>query len=139
MYKVVIAGCGLIAAKKHIPAFLALKNKVEVAAVCDLNINAVKKTAASFNVRRTYADFSDMLLKEKPDIVDICTPPQTHARLGIEAIEKRAHIFLGEADGFKGLGLRCDDRGGIKIPAGRYALCIIRCLIRYSLARANIS
>ena len=94
MYKVVIAGCGLIAAKKHIPAFLALRNKVEVAAVCDLNINAAKKTADSFNIRRTYADFSDMLLKEKPDIVDICTPPQTHARLGIEAIEKGAHIFL---------------------------------------------
>lgn len=94
MLKVVIAGCGLISAKKHIPAFMTLKSKVEVAAVCDLNIDAAKKTAASFNIGKVYADFSDMLLKEKPDIVDICTPPQTHARLGIEAIEKGAHVFL---------------------------------------------
>ena len=94
MRKIAIAGCGLIAVKKHIPALLALKDKAEVVALCDLNINAAKKVAAGFNIRRTYADFSDMLLEEKPDIVDICTPPQAHARLSIEAIENGAHVFL---------------------------------------------
>lgn len=94
MLKVTIAGCGLITSKKHIPAFLRLKDKVEIAAICDLNADTAKKVADKFGIKKTYIDFADMLLKERPYIVDICTPPQTHAKLTIQAVESGAHVFI---------------------------------------------
>jgi len=94
MLKVAVAGCGLIAVKNHIPAFLRLNNKIRVSALCDLNTEAMKKAADKFRIRNTYPDFAEMLDRESPDIVDICTPPQTHAGLAIQALEKGAHVFL---------------------------------------------
>ncbi len=94
MLKATIAGCGFIAPKKHIPAFLKLKDKVELVAVCDLNENAAKQIAERFNIRKFYTNFNDMLAIEKPDIVDICTPPQTHTKLAIQALDSGANILL---------------------------------------------
>lgn len=94
MLKVAIIGSGLIAVKKHIPALLDLHDKLELIAVCDLNGDIAKKVARKFNIKKTYTDFSAMLLEDGPDIVDICTPPQTHAELTIQAIEKGAHVLL---------------------------------------------
>ena len=94
MFRMAIAGCGLITRKKHLPALMRLKKYLEVAALCDLNKDAAKELAGAFGIKNVYTDYSKMLNEIKPDIVDICTPPQTHARLGIEAIEKGAHVFL---------------------------------------------
>jgi predicted dehydrogenase len=94
MLKVAIAGCGLIAMKSHIPAFMSLKNKAKIVALCDLNEDALKKTAGKFNIKKSYKSFSELLLQEKPDIVDICTPPQTHADLAVQAIQNGAHVLL---------------------------------------------
>jgi predicted dehydrogenase len=35
-----------------------------------------------------------MLNSEKPDLVDICTPPQTHTRLAIEAMGHGCHVLI---------------------------------------------
>jgi predicted dehydrogenase len=35
-----------------------------------------------------------MLAREKPDLVDICTPPRTHAKLAVQAIEARCHVLI---------------------------------------------
>jgi predicted dehydrogenase len=94
MSKVAIAGCGLIGSKEHIPAFLKLQNRAQIVAVCDLNEGLAKEAVRKFNIRKYYTNFSDMLLTEKPDIVDICTPPMTHAQLAVEALEKGAHVLL---------------------------------------------
>ena len=42
-----IIGSGLIAGKKHIPAFLRLRSKTELVAVCDLNLVAAKEVATT--------------------------------------------------------------------------------------------
>ena len=92
--RAVIVGAGLIAGKKHIPAFLRHKNKVELSALCDLNQEGARKLAAEFNVPRVYADVAEMIQKEKPDLVDICTPPQTHVKLAIEAMNRGCHVLI---------------------------------------------
>lgn len=94
MIRLAITGCGLIAPKKHIPTLLRLKDKVEIVALCDLNEVVVKKVAEKFGIKKYYTDFSDMLSGEKLDVIDICTPPQTHARLAIEALEMGCHVIL---------------------------------------------
>lgn len=89
-----IVGTGLIAGKKHIPAFHRLKKRVDLAAVCDLNLNAAQAVAKSFGIPASYSDPSEMLLKEKPDLVDVCTPPQTHVKLAVEAMKHGCHVLI---------------------------------------------
>ena len=89
-----IIGSGLIAGKKHIPAFLRLRSKIDLVAICDLNIAAAKQVAARFGIPSTYSSVGEMLNSEKPDLVDICTPPQTHTRLAIEAMRHGCHVLV---------------------------------------------
>lgn len=89
-----IIGSGLIAGKKHIPAFLKLRGKAELVAICDLNLAAAKQVASQFGIPRTYNNIAEMLNTEKPDLVDICTPPKTHARLAIEAMRHGCHVLV---------------------------------------------
>ena len=59
--KAAIVGAGLIAGKKHIPAFMRHKNKVELAALCDLNQEGARKLAAEFGVPKVYSDLGEMI------------------------------------------------------------------------------
>jgi predicted dehydrogenase len=92
--KAVVVGAGLISQKKHIPAFLRAKGKVELAAVCDLNLDAAKTVASKFGIPKAYGDLGEMLEKEKPDLVDVCTPPQTHVKLAVLACQKGSHLMI---------------------------------------------
>src|SRR5258708_12332793 len=35
-----------------------------------------------------------MLAKERPDLVDICTPPKTHAQIAIQVIRAGSHVLI---------------------------------------------
>lgn len=89
-----IIGAGLMAGKKHIPAFLKQKGKVKLTGLCDLNLQAAQRAANSFGIPNAYGDLSEMLSNEKPDLVDICTPPQTHAKLAVEAMKHGCHVLI---------------------------------------------
>jgi len=92
--KAAIIGAGLIAGKKHIPAFLKHKSKVQLTALCDLNEEGARKLASEFGIPRVYTDIGDLIEKEKPDLVDICTPPKTHVRLAVEAMQRGCHVLI---------------------------------------------
>src|SRR5215469_13561240 len=89
-----VIGAGLIAGKKHIPAFLKLRRNTELVAICDLDIKAAKQMADRFGIPGAYGDIGEMLSREKPDLVDICTPPQTHARIAIEAMRRGCNVLI---------------------------------------------
>jgi len=91
--KVAVIGCGQIGQGYHIPSLLKIKD-VELVGVCDTDVNLVKETARKFNISSYYTDISEMLGLEKVDIVDICTPPQTHCSLCIQAAEANCHVLL---------------------------------------------
>ena len=92
--KVGIIGCGAIAGIRHIPAFIRLKNNVVLQAVCDKNETLATETANKHSIPTAYSDLSQMLSKEKLDMVSICTPPQIHAPLAIEAIENNCNVII---------------------------------------------
>jgi predicted dehydrogenase len=94
MLKVAVAGTGLIASKKHLPAWACLANQARVVALCDINAEQSARLAGQFGVPKTYTDVGEMLQKERPDIVDICTPPRTHAALAIQCLEGKAHVLI---------------------------------------------
>jgi len=122
MLKVAIVGCGLIVRKKHLPAFLKLKPKVEVVALCDLNESAARELAKIFNIKVVYTDYFKMLQEVRPDIVDIATSPSTHTKLGIEAIQNNCHVLLE-----KPIALNVEDCNTIIDTAKKYnrKVCVI--------------
>jgi len=92
--KVAVVGAGFVAQKRHIPAFLRLRRDVSLCAVCDLNLELAKNVAGRFEIPNAYSNLSDMLKKEHPDVVDVCTPPKIHASVAIEAMENCCHVLL---------------------------------------------
>lgn len=92
--KVGIVGCGAIAKIRHIPAFLRLKAEVHLQAVCDKNESLAREAAGKNGISGVYPDLTQMLHREKLDIIDICTPPQTHAAIATEALESGCHVVL---------------------------------------------
>ena len=89
-----ILGAGLISGKKHIPAFLRLKHKVDLVALCDVNREGAEKVAYNFGIPHVYADLGELLAREKPDLINICTPPRTHAKLAIQAIRRGTNVLI---------------------------------------------
>ena len=92
--KVAVVGCGFVAQNRHIPSFLRLRRDVSLCAVCDLNQELAKSVAEKFGIPNVYSDASKMISKERLDVVDICTPPQAHAPLAVEAMEGGCHVLL---------------------------------------------
>ena len=67
--------------------------EVTVTAFCNRNTDRAKQITDKYGIARHYTDYREMLEKEKPDFVDIITPPPTHlemckaaADLGINVI-----------------------------------------------------
>jgi predicted dehydrogenase len=92
--KAAIIGTGLIAKLKHIPALKQHRHKVHLAAVCDVNLEAAEKVAAEYGIPHAYGNVGEMLAQEKPDLVDICTPPKTHAPLAIQAMQTGSNVLI---------------------------------------------
>jgi predicted dehydrogenase len=88
-----IVGCGVATNISHMPAVRALK-EVEIVAVCDQKENVAIETARRWGIRRAYVDLSRMLTEENLDFVDICSPPQTHSQLSIQAMEAGLHVLV---------------------------------------------
>lgn len=92
--KVAVVGTGLIATHKHLPSLRAMNKDVQIVGVCDINLDAAKRVAAQFGIPHAYSSLADLISAERPDMVDICTPPRTHAKLAIEALHGGAHVMI---------------------------------------------
>ncbi|MEM2093956.1 MAG: Gfo/Idh/MocA family oxidoreductase [Candidatus Bathyarchaeia archaeon] len=92
--KVAIVGCGAVARDSQIPAFRRLGDRIELCAVCDLNYGLAKHVASNQHIAEAYESLSSMLSKEKPDIVSVCTNPQSHASLTEQSLEAGCHVLV---------------------------------------------
>jgi 2-alkyl-3-oxoalkanoate reductase len=91
---VAVVGTGLIATHKHLPALKKLGSRARIVGVCDVNIEAAKRVANEFGVARAFGSLDELMAAEQPDIVDICTPPRTHAKIAIDALQKGANVMI---------------------------------------------
>lgn len=87
-----LIGCGGIS-YLHMKVLSRIEN-VKVVAVCDLNLERAKDIAKKFNIKKTYTDYNELLLHENLDMVDICTPVSTHARIASDVAETVPAIFV---------------------------------------------
>ena len=91
--KIGILGCGNVTRFAHIPSIKRIKTAV-LAAVSDIDPVAAKKAAQRANIPNYYIGLSEMLKHEHLDIVHICTPPDSHSKLSIEAMEAGCNVLV---------------------------------------------
>lgn len=94
MRKAAVVGTGFISTKYHLPTWLRLKSEVALVAVCDTDSASAAAAAARFNVPAAYSNFEELLEKEQPDFVDICTPPASHAEIAVKALAAGAAVII---------------------------------------------
>lgn len=92
--KLGIIGTGLAAKNLHLPALLKLKDKIEIAAVC----NHTEKKAMEFSKLAGgvpyYLDYNEMLKNPNIDAVDIALPIDLNYRVTIDAFKAGKHVIL---------------------------------------------
>lgn len=90
--KIGLVGSGQIVRHRHLPVFEMIEG-VKVSAICDKQESIARSVAEQFGIKHYYTRLSDML-KEELDVVDICSPPQTHFSMAMEAMEAGCHVLV---------------------------------------------
>lgn len=89
--KSVIVGCGTIAAV-HAKSLKQLPD-CELVAFADIKIERAENFAATYG-GKAYADYQEMLEKEQPDVMHICTPHYLHTPMAAYALSKGINVFM---------------------------------------------
>jgi predicted dehydrogenase len=113
--KVAIVGCGKIA-DAHVEEIRKI-SAARLCAVCDLEPIMAEQLAVRYSIPRWYCDVAKMLEVERPDVLHITTPPQSHLSLTRQAVAAGCHVFLE-----KPVALRHSDAEAIiaaAVAAGR--------------------
>jgi len=89
--RVAIAGAGMVT-RHHLLAWRKI-SRVEIVAICARYHKNAAARASEFKIPGTYDDVAAMLEREKPDVIDIATPPDVHADQVRMAADKGIHIL----------------------------------------------
>ncbi|MFX1539095.1 MAG: Gfo/Idh/MocA family protein, partial [Promethearchaeota archaeon] len=103
--KVGLIGCGGIA-PSHLHVYKTVKD-VEVVGVCDINLERAKKLATKFRIKNTFDNYFDLFEVDDIELVDICTPVTTHARIVCDAAKMVPAILVEKPMAFS--VSECDD------------------------------
>ncbi|MFL6556359.1 MAG: Gfo/Idh/MocA family protein [Bacillus sp. (in: firmicutes)] len=94
MINVAIIGTGSIA-NSHLKSFQQFSDRCNLVALCDIYSEKAETTANSFNLNvDIYDDYQKMLDRTDIDLVSICTPPYTHAKLAIAFLNTGKHVLV---------------------------------------------
>lgn len=88
-----VVGLGYIAMQAHLPLLLKMRG-LQVVALCDRDQQRLERAKDLFRVAAVYTDLAQMLEEQKLDIVDICTPPDTHKALCLEALNAGCNVMV---------------------------------------------
>lgn len=93
VYRVGLLGCGRVS-RCHFDAISKLAEHVQLAAVCDNNLEKAETYAREFGGVDCLAfdNYADMLVQASLDLVVICTPSGQHAEQTIMAAQHGAHV-----------------------------------------------
>lgn len=71
--------------------------EVQIVAFSNRNPARAAEITSRFGLQRCYADYREMLDKERPDFVDVITPPPSHLEICTEAAQRGIHIICQKA------------------------------------------
>ncbi|HIJ64549.1 MAG TPA: Gfo/Idh/MocA family oxidoreductase [Candidatus Hydrogenedentes bacterium] len=89
-----LVGCGGMAHSVHLPAIAALKDRLELVAVCDRDLARAEVAAGEYG-GRAYSDLDKMLAEARGlDIVAVVVHAQHHHSVAIRAAEAGKHVIV---------------------------------------------
>ena len=95
-YRTAIIACGTIA-RVHARGWLGVPGQpTQIGAIADTNADALREFGDFFQVdaEHRYTDYREMLDKERPDFVDVCSWHQQHAEMVIAAAARHPKVIL---------------------------------------------
>ena len=90
--KIAILGCGDIA-RAHIP-FIKAESRHRIVGVCDADLARAGALAKTFGIDHVYGDLTELIDRQRPDLVHVLTPPQSHAGLAALAMRRGCHVLV---------------------------------------------
>ncbi|RYY50014.1 MAG: Gfo/Idh/MocA family oxidoreductase [Actinomycetales bacterium] len=75
------------------PAFFDLPRRPRLAAICGRDADAAGAVADRFGWESVETDWRRLLERDDIDVIDICTPGDTHAEIAIAALEAGKHVL----------------------------------------------
>ena len=90
--KVGVIGAHTWAEKAHLPGYAA-DPRVDLVALCDVLPDRAAAMAKTFGARKIYADAKALLADPEIQMVDVCTPTDTHLELSLAAIAAGKHVL----------------------------------------------
>jgi len=121
LMKYALIGCGRIA-KNHIKA--ALSNQLDIAAICDIELQKMKKLLYEYELQdkemiQSYTDYKQMIEEINPELVSIATESGVHAEIALYCIKHGIHVIIEkpiamsiqDADEI----IRCAEQNGVKV------------------------
>lgn len=91
-YRIAIVGCGYIA-DQHLGVLCRLPG-LRVVGICDLDAGKAKELASRHRDPPVYDDLGKLLREERPDVVHVLTPPQSHRDLTLQILEAGSHVLV---------------------------------------------
>ncbi len=92
MLRVAVVGCGK-AGENHVREIRHLPT-VRLVAVCDVEPLMAEQLALRYEVQRAYGDVEQMLTQERPDVLHVATPPQSHLPIAMLALSEKVHVVV---------------------------------------------
>ena len=89
--RVGIVGCGFVA-NYHVNAWRGVG--AEVVAVCDVIEEKARGFARRHDIPLYFTSVGEMLDEVELDVLSVCTPPQAHKQVALEAIERGVNVFV---------------------------------------------
>lgn len=113
---------GMISNAAHIPAYRNLADKVEIVAVCDIHEPTARATAQRWEIPAWYTDAAQMLEREKPDLVSVCTSNAAHKEMSLLALNSGANVLCE-----KPLAFRLSDAKELFDAAAKNGKMLVTC------------
>ena len=145
MLKAGFIGAGGRAQSAHYPSVRRLADRVQLAAVCELDEQRLAQVAEKYGVTRTYRDHRALLDEIDPDLVYCVMNEQWLLRPALDCIEAGKHLFIEKPPGANSDETRAilaaAERRGVWVMVGlqrRYA-AVTREAMRRVAAKGPVS
>jgi predicted dehydrogenase len=87
-----VVGCGVIAQVMHLPHLAELRDRYEIAALCDISEPTARACADMYNVDKVFTSWQD-LVNEQLDVVMVLTSG-SHAPIAVAAANAGSNVFV---------------------------------------------
>jgi predicted dehydrogenase len=87
-----VIGAHAWAEKAHLPGYAAY-DRARLVAICDVIPERARAMADLFGIEKAYSSAQDLINDPDVEMVDVCTPTDTHLPLSLAAIEAGKHVL----------------------------------------------